>query len=260
MADKYTSKIALVLDAPVASVGDLVDAATKAGDIDRAMKVGDRDEAMEVHWAGRMDKGVVRRMTLDDGTHLLRTEAYVGRLGLREGMKHQALLVQALSRQCKGHVLAVRDLESRVEQDEAWMNRLAIGAVDQKDAIVSVGAGEGTWWVHTHGAARFDIPDIEIYGLNHAQVEKAKAAIQNIVAQLLRVGLKGQLTLPSGTGVYLVPVLEAWQHVNLDWPGVGRAGQQRGEGLDGPRATLSVLHPPKFGKYKKDFKGVIAAL
>ncbi|MFT5224079.1 MAG: hypothetical protein ACI867_002410 [Glaciecola sp.] len=260
MADKYTSKMALILDEQVASVGDVIEAAGNNGDVDRAMKVGDRDEAMEVHWAGRMEKGVVRRLTDEDGAHLLRTETYVGRLGLREGISHQAKLLQALSRQLRGHVIGIRDLEARVDQDEAWVNRLAIGQVDQKDAVAVAAAGEGVMWVHSHGAARFDIPDIELYGLSAAQIPGAKAAVTNIVAQLLRVGLKGQLTLPNGTGVYLVPVLDAWQQMNLDWPGIGRAGKQRGSGLDGPRATLSVLHPPKLGRYRKDFKGVLAAL
>lgn len=260
MADKYTSKIALVLDQPVESVAGLVESAVTNGDIDRAIAVGDRDEAVQVNWAGRMEKGVVRRLTDDEGRHLLRTEAYLGRLGLTEGMRLQALLVQALSRQLKGRVTGVHDLEARVDRDEAWMNRVAIGAVEQDDAIVAKADGEGTWWVHTHGAARFDVPDLELYGLTKAQVEPAKAALAHVHGQLLNTGLKGALTLPNGTEVYLVPVLEAWQNLNLDWPGVGRAGKDRGPGLDGPRATLSVLHAPRFGKYKKDFKGVLKAL
>ena len=35
--------------------------------------------------------------------------------------------------------------------------------------------GEGTWWVHTHGAARFDVPDLELYGLARAQTAAATA-------------------------------------------------------------------------------------
>ncbi len=259
MADRYTSKVALVLDAPVASVGDVVDAASASGDIDRAAPVRDRDEAMEVHWAGRMDKAVVRRLEDDDGRPLLRTETYLGRQGLVEGMRHQALLLQALSRQLKGRVTGVRDLEAMVDRDEAWMNRLAIGAVERQDAIVTAADGEGTWWVRTHGAARFDIPDIELYGLSRAQVEPAERVVQQIVGRLLDAGLRAELRV-GDTAVYLVPVLEAWPHLNLDWPGVGRADKPRGPGLDGPRATLSILHKPRFGRYRKDFKGVLAAL
>jgi hypothetical protein len=72
--------------------------------------------------------------------------------------------------------------------------------------------------------------------------------------------LQASLSLPDGTPVYLVPVLEAWQHVSLDWPGVGRAGQERGPGLDGPRASLSVLRRPRFGRYRRDLAGVVRRL
>jgi hypothetical protein len=41
---------------------------------------------------------------------------------------------------------------------------------------------------------------------------------------------------------------------------VGRGGQERGEGLDGPRASLSVLHRPRLGRYKKDLQGVLDIL
>ncbi len=260
MADRYTSKVALVLDAPVTSVGEIVDAASAAGDIDRSGSVGDRDEAMEVHWAGRMDKAVVRRVEGEDGAPMLRTEAYVGRQGLKEGMRHQAMLLQALSRQLKGRVVGIRDLEAMVDRDEAWMNRLAIGAVKLEDAVVAKAEGEGTWWVRTHGAARFDVPDLELYGLTKGQVPKAEELLLRLVGQLITgAGLKAELKVED-TPVYLVPVLDAWPLVNLDWPGVGRAGQARGEGLDGPRASLSVLHKPRFGRYRKDLKGILELL
>ena len=221
-----------------------VQAAGRAGDIDRGAEVrGSDGAAYEVHWGGRMQKAVVRAVTADtDGAPLLRVETYVGGDGLVEGMRRQALLLQALSRQLRGRVVGVRDLSAAVDRDEAWMHRLAIGSVAAEDAIVTVSEGEGTWWTRTHGAARFDVPDLELYGLSRAQVPGAEAVLAHVHGQLLRHGLKSQPTLPDGTVVYLVPVLEAWTSVPLDWPGVGRAGKDRGHGLDGPRATLSVLH------------------
>ncbi|MDX1659712.1 MAG: hypothetical protein R3343_12895 [Nitriliruptorales bacterium] len=257
MAERYTSRIALVLDEQVDDVGSVVEDARAAGDVDRAAAVQDGAEAQEVHWGGRMQKAVVRRVTDEqDGAPLLRTEAYIGDQGLTEGMRRQAQLLQGLSRQVDG-VVAVRDLSAMVDRDEAWMNRLAVGAVELEDAITVHAQGEGVWWVFTHGAARFDIPDLELYGLNRSQVEGGKDLLRHVHRQLLDRGLGGPTTLPSGDEIYPVPVLEAWSHLNLDWPGVGKAGQDRGPGLDGPRATLSLLHKPRFGRYKKDFEGVI---
>ncbi|MFP5310274.1 MAG: hypothetical protein ACLGIR_11950 [Actinomycetes bacterium] len=260
MAEKYTSRIALVLDAPVDSVGDLVQAAGAVGDIDRGSPVrGEPDEAMEVHWGGRMQKAVVRRTTDEegDGAPLLRVEAYVGDQGVTEGMRRQALLLQALTRQLPpGRVTAVRDLSAMAEHEPGWVNRLTAGVVEQTDAIVARVDGEGTRWVRTHGAARFDVPDLELYGLSAGQVEPAERLLAHVHGLLLRHGLKGEITAPDGTELYLVPVLEAWQELNLDWPGVGRAGKERGPGLDGPRATLSVLHPPRLGRFRFDYKGV----
>lgn len=262
MADKYTSRVGLTLDTPVDDVAAVVGAARDAGDIDRASAVrGEGHAAQEVHWGGRMHKGVVRSVRDGpDEVPLLRTEAYIGGDGLVHGMKRQALLLQALARQLRGRVTGVRDLSAMTDRDGAWMNRLAIGAVEMSDAIVTVSEGQGTWWVRTHGAARFDVPDLELYGLPRAKVAAAEQVLAHVHVQLLRGGLKAELFLPDGTPVYLVPVLDAWQHVPLDWPGVGRAGQDRGPGLDGPRATLSVRHKPRLGRYKKDLSGVLDAL
>lgn len=260
MAEKYTSKMALVLDGPVEDVGGVVRAAVSAGDLDREAPVRDGVDAREVNWGGRMSKGVVRRLVDDDGRALLRTEAYVGADGLKTGMQRQAQLLQALARQLRGRVEGVRDLSAMTDHDSAWLARVAIGAVDQEDAIVTHVSGEGTRWVRTHGAARFDVPDLELYGLSAGQVEGATSTLAAVHEQLLRKGMKQELELPDGTPVYLVPALEAWQSLPLDWPGIGRAGQDRGPGLDGPRATLSVQHRPRFGKYRKDFKGVLATL
>ncbi len=259
MADKYTSRIALVLDRPVDDVGEVVADAVRAGDIDRHSPVRDGREAQEVNWGGRMAKGVVRQLVDEDAT-LLRTEAYVGDDGLVGGMSRQARLLQGLSRVLGDRVTGVRDVSAQADRDVAWLNRVAIGAVEQDDAITVHAAGTGTHWVHTFGAARLDVPDLELYGLAKAQIPAAEAAVSHVHAILLEHGLRAEPRLPTGEPVYLVPVLEAWQELPLDWPGIARAGQDRGPGLDGPRATLSILHPPRLGRYKKDFKGVLKAL
>ena len=262
MAERYTSQIALVLDAPLEDVEAVVQGAGKAGDVDRGAPVrGAGDDAMEVHWGGRMQKAVVRRL-LDqrDDAPLLRTETYIGDQGLKEGMKRQAALLQALARQLRGRVEGVRDLSALTDRDEAWMNRMAIGAVELDDAVVVRDEGEGTHWVHTFGAARLDVPDLELYGLHKAQVPAAETALRHVHGQLLQKGLKADLELPGGEPIFLIPVLEAWQELNPDWPGVGRAGQERGPGLDGPRATLSLRGKRRFGRYKHDYQGVLDTL
>ncbi len=256
MADRYTSRLALVVDEPV-HVGDVVAAAIQAGDIDRSRAVRDVAEAAEVNWGGRMAKAVVRRLD-DDGESLVRVEAYIGADGLANGLQRQGQLLQALARQLRGHVSGVRDLSARIDHDVAWLNRIAIGAVQQDDVVVAHDDGEGTHWVATHGAARLDVPDLELYGLHRDQVDGAVAALAHVHGQLLERGLtRADLALASGTPIYLVPVLEAWQDLPLEWPGIGRAGQERGPGLEGPRATLSVLHKPRFGRYRTDFAGVL---
>jgi hypothetical protein len=259
VADRYTSRIALVLDEPLLDVGEVVRAAIAAGDLDRAGPIGSGVQAQEVNWGGRMDKAAVRSME-EDGDHLLRVEAYIGGDGPVRGMQRQAVLVQALARQLRGRVAGVRDLSAHVERDEAWINRLAVGAVEHDDAIATRDRGEGTHWVHTYGAARFDVPDLELYGLTKSQAAGAPGVLRHVHEQLLARGLKADLTLPGGEPVYLVPVLDAWGDLPFDWPGVGKAGVSRGPGLDGPRATLSLLHPPRLGKYKRDYKGITTTL
>lgn len=276
MADRYTSRIALVVDEAV-HVGDVVAAAIQAGDVDRTRAVRDAAEAAEVNWGGRMAKAVVRRLVTSadaaeadlvdpdpgagGGTHLVRVEAYVGADGMVNGLQRHAQLLQGLARQLRGTVVGVRDLSARTDRDVAWMNRLAIGAVRQDDVVVAHDTGEGTHWVATHGAARLDVPDLELYGLRHDQVEPAISVLAHVHGRLLDRGLKqAELALPDGTPVYLVPVLEAWRELPLEWPGIGRAGQDRGPGLDGPRATLSILHKPRFGRYRSDVEGVLGHL
>lgn len=255
MADRYTSRMGLVLDEPVHSVQAVVARAIDAGDIDRGTPVrGEGDEAMEVNWGGRMQRAVVRRVVHDDQP-LLRVEAYVGEGGPRDGIRRQAQLLQALARHLDD-VVAVLDLEARTRHDLAWVNRTAVTGGDPADLVAVEVDGTGTRWVHTHGAARFDVPDLELYGLSAGQVEDGVAALRDVHDQLLRQGLRAELALPGGQPVHLVPVLDAWKHCDLEWPGVGRGGQERGPGLDGPRATLSLLHRPRFGRYRVDLDGV----
>jgi hypothetical protein len=197
VADRYTSQMALVLDAPVEDVTPIVKAAGAAGDIDRGAPVrGQAEQAHEVHWGGRMQKAVVRATEDErDGAPILRTETYIGSDGLVHGMKRQAQLLQALARQLRGRVQGVRDLSGVADRDEAWMHRLAIGAVEVEDAITFVSEGEGTYWVRTHGAARFDIPDLELYGLPKVKVAPAEPVLRRVQDQLLRGGLKAELSL-----------------------------------------------------------------
>lgn len=259
MADRYTSQVGLVLDDTV-DVGETVAAAMAAGDIDRhAPLSGESSVAHEVHWGGRMQKAVVR-IVHDDDVVLLRTETYVGADGVHHGMQRQARLLQAMARQLRGRVAHVWDESARQVRDEAWLNRVAVTGADRGDAIASATEGEGTWWVRTHGAARFDVPDLELYGLRRGQTEAATQLIASLHDQLLVAGLKTGLKLLTGEPAYLVPVLEAWQHLPMAWPGVGRAGRDRGPGLDGPRATVSILHRPRLGRYRRDFEGVIDTL
>jgi len=262
MADRYTSRIAAVLDRPLDDVQALVTTAGHAGDVDRAAPVrGDGASAMEVHWGGRMQRAVVRAAEDEAGRPVLRVEAYVGDQGPREGIKRQTALLQGLLRHLEGPApTAVRDVDAMVDHDVAWLHRTAVAGLDLQGAVDFKVDGEGVRWVHSHGAARFDVPDLELYGLSAGQVEPGIAALRHVHEQLLHAGLKAELTLPGGESVYLVPVLEAWQHVNLDWPGVGRQGQERGPGLDGPRATLSILHRPRFGRFRTDLEGVLEAL
>ena len=259
MADRYTSRLALALAAPAGSVDDLVQRAVAGGDVDRGTPVrGEGAEAMEVNWGGRMQRAVVRRVE-EDGRHLLRVEAYVGDGGPKEGVRRQAVLLQGLARHVDD-VTGVVDLDASVEHDVAWLNRTAVAGGDVRDLIAHAVDGTGVRWLHTHGAARFDVPDLELYGLSAGQVEAGSAALRHVHDHLLAGGLTAELALPSGEPVYLVPVLDAWQHCELEWPGVGRAGQDRGPGLDGPRATLSLLHKPRFGRYRVDLEGVREAL
>ena len=266
MSGARPSLIALVLDRPVDDVGALVAAARAAGGIDRASAhSGDGTVAQDVHWGGRMQRAVVRAVE-EDGHALLRTEVGLAADGLVEGMTRQASLLAACARVLPGRVRGVRDLSARVDRDEPWLTRLAAGVVGPGDAVVTVtgadpraeGAGGrgAVGWVLTHGAARLGIPDLELYGVPAARMGSAQAAMERVVGQLATGGLGAPLSLADGTPVRLVPVLEVWSALPPGWPGLGRAGVDRGPGLDGPRATLSVLHPARFGRHRLDLEGV----
>lgn len=258
MAEKYTSLMALVLGHQVEDVRRVVEHARTAGEVDRHAPVGDPADAAEVAWGGRMQKAVIRRLEDEDGRPLLRAEAYIGAEGVRQGLRRQAQLLRALAGPAAA-VEAVRDLSADREHDLDWLERVAGGKVALEDAVHVHHEGQGTFWVHTHGAARFDVPDLELYGVTRAQLDGAERVLRHVHPQIMDRGLQAELSLPDGTPIYLVPVLEAWGQLPLDWPGIGRAGQPR-EGHDGPRATLSILHPRRFGRYRKDLEGVLERL
>jgi hypothetical protein len=88
-------------------------------------------------------------------------------------------------------------------------------------------------------------------------VDHALGVLRAVLIQLLDGGIAALLMLPGGPRVRLIPVLEAWARLPLELPGVGRAGVDRGPGLDGPRATLSIHHRARLGRHRLDLDGVI---
>lgn len=261
MADRPTSLVALRLAAPP-DVGTVVAAARAAGDLDRAAPLGDARAAAEVHWGGRLQRAAVRALDDEDGAHLLRTEVALGADGFVADLARQAVLLAALARHLPD-VLAVRDVSARVEHDLGWLERVAAGRASRTDAVATViepAVGRRPGWVLTHGAARSGVPDLELYGVAAGTEEAAAQALGAVHDALLAGGMAAPLALPDGTPVRLVPVLEAWSRLPMDRPGVGRAGSIRGPGLDGPRATLSVLHRPRLGRHRLDLEGVTARL
>jgi hypothetical protein len=261
------SLVALELDRPVDDVAALVAEARAAGGIDRASsRSGDGRSAQEVHWGGRMQRAIVRA-TDEDGTPVLRTEVDIAADGHAAGLARQAALLAALARTLPGRVRGVRDLSARIGRDEAWLARLSSGSVTPADAVVAtvgadagraggVGSRSDTGWVLTHGAARCGVPDLELYGVPADATEAALMTLERIAGLLLDGGIGAPLSLRDGTPVRLVPVLEVWPGLPAAWPGTGRAGVDRGPGLDGPRATLSVLHRARLGRHRLDLDGV----
>ncbi len=256
-----SSRIALVLDAPLDDVGTVVAAARAAGGIDRATpRTGDGSVAQEVAWGGRLQRAIVRSAE-DDGTALLVVETDIVADGLVEGLTRHASLVDALARVLPGRVVAVRDLSARTVRDEAWLARVASSDPQAQDGVSAVIGAQaegvrGVGWALTHGAARFGVPDLELYGVPSGSEDAALSLLGRVAAQLLADGLGAQLSLPDLTPLRLVPVLEVWPGLPAGWPGTGRAGVDRGPGLDGPRATLSVLHRPRLGRHRLDLEGV----
>jgi len=261
MAEQLSSRLALALDHPVDDLDALVARARSAGGIDRASPVsGGSSRAWEVHWGGRMQRAVVRTLEDEDGVALLRTEAMIGADGLVGGMERHGQLLEALARALTGaEVVGVRDLSARTQHGPDWLARIAGGDVQLEDGVRSVVAGEGgVRWIHTHGAARFGVPDLELYDLGEGPaVDHALGVLRAVLIQLLDGGIAALLMLPGGPRVRLIPVLEAWARLPLELPGVGRAGVDRGPGLDGPRATLSIHHRARLGRHRLDLDGVI---
>ena len=258
MSGARPSLLALILDRPVDDVAEVVAAAREAGGIDRASAHRvDGTLAQDVHWGGRMQRAVVRAID-DEGTPLLRTEVAIASDGLAEGLSRQVALLAALARALPGRVRGVRDLSAQVDRDETWMTRVSAGVVEVGDAVVSVVGAQAppAGWVLTHGAARFGVPDLELYGVPAGAAEAAVALLDRVAGQLVAGGLDAPLSLPDGTPLRLVPVLEVWPGLPAAWPGLGRAGVDRGPGLDGPRATLSVLRRPRLGRHRLDLEGV----
>ena len=258
MSGARPSLLALILDRPVEDVAEVVAAARAAGGIDRASAHrADGTLAQDVHWGGRMQRAVVRAID-EAGTPLLRTEVAIASDGLAEGLSRQVALLAALAQALPGRVRRVRDLSARVDRDEAWMTRVSAGVVEVGDAVVSIIGAQAppAGWVLTHGAARFGVPDLELYGVPAGAAEAAVVVLDRVAGQLVAGGLDAPLSLPDGTPLRLVPVLEVWPGLPAAWPGLGRAGVDRGPGLDGPRATLSVLRRPRLGRHRLDLEGV----
>jgi hypothetical protein len=261
------SVIALIVDGPVEDVAAVVAAARADGGIDRASAhVGDGKVAQDVHWGGRMQRALVRAAQ-DGEDRLLCAEVVIAGDGLVEGLSRQAALLVALARVIPERVRGVRDLSARTEHDMDWLTRLAVGVVEPSDAvIVEIGARPGdvgsdgrshrVGWVLTHGAARLGVPDLELYGVPAEGLDAAEEALRRVAAQLAEGGIAAPLSLADGTPIGMVPVLDAWSTLPASWPGTGRAGVDRGPGLDGPRATLSVLHRARFGRHRLDLEGV----
>jgi hypothetical protein len=256
-----SSLIALRLATPL-DAGAVVAAARAAGGVDRDAPRGD-GRVREVHWGGRLQRGAVRALDAD-GVPLLRTEVEVAADGVVAGLARQAALVAALAAAAPdGTVLGVRDLSALADRDGAWLARVADGGATVPDAVTVVvepGSAGTLGWARTHGAARFGVPDLELYGLAPGTGAAAADTLVAVAAALLAGGLGAPLALPDGTRLRLVPVLEAWPRLPRGWAGVGRPGALRGPGLDGPRATLSVLHRARLGRHRLDLAGVTGRL
>jgi hypothetical protein len=270
------SRIDLVLSGAVPDLIELMRAVRATGGVDRSSPRGaDPSRAQEVLWGGRMQRALVQVVdaperepsdpgAMAQGTPLarVRVEADLSGDGFVDGLARHATLTLALAEALGDGVIEIDDRSARMRRERSWLERVATGGARPEDATSSVEHVDaaGIAWLATHGAARFAIPDLELYGLSSAALSAGRHALARVHAQLLADGLAAPLSLADGTPVRLVPVLEVWGSMPLGWPGVGRAGVDRGEGLDGPRATLSVLHRARFGRHRLDLDGVRARL
>lgn len=259
MAEGPTSRVGLVLAEPV-DLDAVVMAARDDGGIDRCSPLAsDPTAAREVHWGGRLQRAVLRGIE-DDGAWVLRVEGIVATEGWRGGLAHQARLVTALWRAAEAlgaPPIAVRDLSARRERDGDWLSRGVHGAL-AVDEVLGLDVVPGPpAWLATHGVARFGVPDLELYGVPAERLPLARDLLLHVAGTLLEGGLAAPLDDGAGRPLRLVPVLEAWPRLPIDWPGIGRGGRTRGPGLDGPRATLSVLTRRRFGRHPLDLAGVM---
>jgi len=265
------SRLDLVFEGPVPDLVELVAAVRAAGGIDRASSRGvDPSRAQEVLWGGRMQRALVQVIDTSDASAptqgiplgRLRVEADLSADGFVDGLARHASLVLSLADALGSAVVDFDDRSARLRRDRGWLERVAAEGARPEDVTSTVEqvSAAGVGWLATHGAARFAVPDLELYGLTAAALPGARRALVRVQAQLLSDGLAAPLSLADGTPLRLVPVLEVWGLMPLGWPGVGRAGVDRGEGLDGPRATLSVLHRARFGRHRLDLEGVRARL
>jgi hypothetical protein len=262
VADAPGSRLALVLDDAV-DLDAVITGAREVGALDHAAPLAsDPSRAREVRWGGRLQRAVVR-VVPDGDDLLLRVETLVATEGWRAGLAHQARLVADLAQVVAAGAAAtpvVRDLSARRDRDRGWLERAAAGELAVAEAV-GIDVEPGRWsWLAGHGAARFGVPDLELYGVPVERIAAAESLLVHVVGALLERGLGAPLDDGRGRALRLVPVLEAWQHLPVERPGVGRAGRVRGPGLDGPRATLSVLHRRRLGRHRLDLTGVVDAL
>lgn len=258
MPDAPPSRLALALTEGVA-LDALVGEALAARAIDRAAPLAaDPGSAHEVHWGGRMQRAVLRVQPddHDPDRRLLVVATLVAGEGWRRGLAHQARLVGALADVLGAGSRGVRDLSARTARDDDWLAAAAEGTSAPADVVGLVSEGDRLRWIATHGAARFGVPDLELYGVPADRQQRGEAAILAVLGRLLDGGLGADIATPDGRPLRLVPVLEVWPRLDPTWPGVGRIGRVRGPGLDGPRATLSVVRRTRFGRLPLDLAGV----
>ena len=239
MSGARPSLLALILDRPVEDVAEVVAAARAAGGIDRASAHrADGTLAQDVHWGGRMQRAVVRAID-EAGTPLLRTEVAIASDGLAEGLSRQVALLAALAQALPGRVRRVRDLSARVDRDEAWMTRVSAGVVEVGDAVVSIIGAQAppAGWVLTHGAARFGVPDLELYGVPAGAAEAAVVVLDRVAGQLVAGGARCTTVAPRRHGAAARPGARG-----VAWPARRLAGSRARRGGPRSRTRWSAGH------------------